>query len=458
MDTPRFNHLLNSIADAGMELLRARMRTTKGRSKSLPDLCHELLSTKGEASGMAIARDIVDRYRNSDEPTRLKFFQTVHNEFGVNTDAVLQAAKDYCKSQDPITLRQLTQQIESNRQELFRRINIAPGGVGTIVEMRHDLLRLMGPHPHLEAVDYDLKHLLASWFNRGFLELQQIDWESPATVLEKLIQYESVHEIKGWGDLRGRLANDRRCFAFFHPNLRNEPLIFVEVALVKGLSQSIQPVIDADRSITNPQQADTAIFYSINNCQQGLRGVSFGNLLIKQVVQQLSLEFPQLKFFSTLSPIPGFRKWLMSIIDEADNYGVATDDQVLLQQTQADNWYENEVLMESLKPVLIMLCAYYLTRIRRGDEPQDPVARFHLSNGARLERINWLGDSSVNGFEQSLGMLANYVYDPEKIVQNHESYVKDKHFATAKGITELVPQELRTNKPRNTRKRVKHSA
>lgn len=454
MDTTRFNHLLNSIADAGMEMLRTRMRTTRGQKKSLPSLCHELLSTKGEASGMAIARDIVSQYRNLDERERLAFFETVHDEFGVNSDAVLQAAKDYCTTQDPATLQRLTRQVESNRQELIRRINIAPDGVRTIVEMRRDLLRQVKQHPHLAAVDFDLKHLLASWFNRGFLELQQIDWESPATVLEKLIQYEAVHEIKGWGDLRGRLANDRRCFAFFHPNLRNEPLIFVEVALVKGLSESIEPVIDAERVITNPQNADTAIFYSINNCQQGLQGISFGNLLIKQVVQQLSLEFPQLKNFSTLSPIPGYRKWLMSVIDQISDYGVSTEDQVLLQQTQEDNnWVENKKLMESLKPVLMMLCAYYLTCLRKHDEPLDPVARFHLRNGARLERINWFGDSSTNGIQQSLGMLANYVYDPDKIVQNHERYVKDRIFATAKDITELVPHELRTNQSKKIRKR-----
>ncbi len=453
MDTLRFNHVLHSIADAGMDLLRTRLRTSKDRSKSLPSLCVELLSTKGEASGIAIARDIVNQYRELDEVGQIEFFNSINDWFGVDQDAVVAAAAAYCDAQDFDSLRHLTKIVESKRQELFRRINMAPGGTGTIVQMRTDLLRVLKRHPHLSVVDFDLHHLLASWFNRGFLELKQIDWESAAITLEKLIQYDSVHEIEGWDDLRSRLADDRCCFAFFHPTLPNEPLIFVEVALVKGLSESINPIIDANRAITNPQTADTAIFYSINNCLQGLNGISFGNLLIKQVVQQLSQEFPNISHFSTLSPVPGFQEWFKSTLDEDNHALVSRKERDILAQLESKNWFEDKMLAAALEPILLKLCAYYLICAKKCDEPLDPVARFHLRNGARLERINWLGDCSPNGVRQSAGMLVNYVYDPDSIVQNHERYVKDRKFAVSKSIVERIPQEFRTDKKKKSRKR-----
>ncbi len=455
MSTLRFNSFLHSVADSGLELLRSRLRSAKGRLKPLPSLCRELLSTHGEASGIAIARDIVEQYHSLDDAGKLAFFESINNEFGVDDEAVVAAAEAYCTAQNASTLRHLTEQIEPQRQELYRRINMAPGGTATIVSMRRDLLNELRQHPHLESVDHDLKHLLSSWFNRGFLVLEQIDWETPALILEKVMQYEAVHEMKGWHDLRSRLADDRRCFAFFHPTLPNEPLIFVEVALVQGLAESIDPIIDASRTVTNPQKADTAIFYSINNCQQGLKGVSFGNLLIKQVVQQLAQEFPSLKHFSTLSPIPGFQRWFRMMIEQPDQHAISKEEHELLLLMQADNWYEDESLQESLKPILLRLMAHYLANARKGDEPLDPVARFHLRNGANLERINWLGDRSPNGFRQSAGMLLNYVYDPDKIVRNHESYVKDRKFAISKTIVELVPQELRADRPKKKRKQSK---
>ena len=455
MNSLRFNQFLHSVADSGVELLRTRLRSTFGQSKTLTALCHELLSTRGEASGIAIARDIVNQFQNLDKDERLQFFEMVNDQFSVDADDVAAAAEAFCKLRDPASLRRLTEQVESQCQELVRRINMAPGGTATIVEMRRDLLELVKHHPHLEPVEYDLKHLLFSWFNRGFLEIEQINWETPAIILEKLIQYESVHAMKGWQDLRGRLADDRRCFAFFHPTLPNEPLIFVEVALVQGLSESIEPIIDATRPVTNPQKADTAIFYSINNCQQGLKGVSFGNLLIKQVVEHLSREFPNLKHFSTLSPIPGFRRWFDSILQHPDHYAISKQDHELMLKMQSDDWFEDEKLLKSLKPALQGLVAYYLAYARKKDEPLDPVARFHLRNGARLKRLNWLGDSSPNGFRQSAGMLANYIYEPDKIVQNHEAHVKDRKFAIDRKIYDLVPPELRTNQPKKRQNRKK---
>ena len=455
VDTLRFNNFLHNVADTGLELLRGRLRSSKGRGKSLRILSHELLSTQGEASAIAIARDIVDRYRNINDTERIRFFQSICDDFDVDHDAVLAAAKEYCDSQNRAALRELTKSVESKRQDLFRGINMAPGGTGTIVEMRRDMLQTLGQHPQFEAIEFDLKHLLSSWFNRGFLILERIDWETPAIILEKLIEYETVHEMKGWGDLRGRLADDRRCFAFFHPTLPNDPLIFVEVALVKNLAQSIDPIIAANRSITNPHHSDTAIFYSINNCQEGLRGISFGNLLIKQVVQQLAQEFPNLKNFATLSPIPGFGRWFRSTLENSDGIPLSAKERKLMLATQTDSWFDDESLLESLKPTLVKLAAIYLSHARRRDEPLDPVARFHLRNGASLERINWLADCSPNGIKQSFGMLVNYIYDPEKIVQNHENYVSDRKLAISKDILELVPQQLRPDKSKKKLKRNK---
>ena len=340
MGSLRFNSFLHSVADAGLELLRGRLLSSDDQDKSTVELCHELLSTLGEASGTALARDIVDSYMTMNAESRLAFFETLKNEFGVDHDAVLAIADEFRKSRDEAALIRLAEKVEPKRQELFRRINMAPNGTATIVRMRRDLLKLTKEHPHLTAVDADLKHLLSSWFNRGFLILEKINWETPAIILEKLIEYETVHEMKGWDDLRRRLADDRRCFAFFHRALPNEPLIFVEVALVEGLSGSIDPIIDHERPITNPTQADTAIFYSINNCLEGLHGISFGNFLIKQVVQELSQEFPGLTRFSTLSPIPGFRKWLNTVIENRERYDFSDEEQQLLLELDRKSWYE----------------------------------------------------------------------------------------------------------------------
>ncbi len=452
MSALRFNHFFHAVADAGMEFLRIRTPFSKDRSKTLLDLCHELLSTQGEASGMAIARNIIDQYEELDDAERLQLFQSFHSDFSVDMDAVLTAAEAFCESHNSTSLLTLTEKVESRRKELFKRINMAPNGTGTLVEMRRNLLAVIKDQSELELVDYDLKHLLSSWFNRGFLILRQIDWETPAHILEKLIQYESVHEMKGWDDLRGRLADDRRCFAFFHPTLPNEPLIFVEVALTQGLAESIEPIIDANRSIRNPQRTDTAVFYSINNCQQGLKGISFGNLLIKQVVQHLSQEFPNLKYFSTLSPIPGFQKWLSRVMEHPEKNMISSTEQELLLPMQSDNtWHEDNNYLQSIKPILQGYMAYYLTCTRKKDEPLDPVARFHLRNGASLKRINWLGDRSANGFQQSAGMLANYVYNPDEIVRNHERYVKDRKFAISSKIRDQVPQNLRPESKKRKR-------
>ena len=274
----------------------------------------------------------------------------------------------------------------------------------------------------LKLLDADLRHLFASWFNRGFLELRRIDWQSPAAVLEKLIAYEAVHEIKGWDDLRRRLAPDRRCFAFFHPALPGEPLIFVEVALVQGLATAMPPLLaretDEETARAQAARADTAIFYSISNCQNGLRGISFGNFLIKQVVEELKAEFPQLKRFSTLSPVPGFRQWLDKRLENGSD-----PDAAQLPQLESDGWWNDPAQNETLREPLLRLCARYLTR--RPSIRIDPVARFHLGNGARLERVNWLGNNTARGIQESFGIMVNYLYDHDSIENNHEAFFRD---------------------------------
>jgi malonyl-CoA decarboxylase len=274
----------------------------------------------------------------------------------------------------------------------------------------------------------DLERLLMAWFNRGFLELRRIDWRTSALVLEKLIRYEAVHEIQGWNDLRRRLEADRRCYAFFHPALPDEPIIFIEAALTRGVSEKVQPLLDPDSPVLSPESADCAMFYSITNCQEGLRGVPFGSFLIKQVVEDLGREFPRIRKFATVSPVPGFREWL-----------AASPELVALRtKLEQPRWWENAVLAEELRQELIPLCARYLLHAKQGREPLDPVARFHLRNGARLEQINWLGDTSVAGMQRSAGLMVNYFYRFAELERNHESYTRDFQIVATSEIQSLA--------------------
>jgi malonyl-CoA decarboxylase len=304
-------------------------------------------------------------------------------------------------------------------------MNMAPGGTGALVAMRKEIAGRLRAEPALRLLDSDLKHLFSSWFNRGFLELRRIDWQSPAAVLEKLIAYEAVHEIHGWDDLRRRLAPDRRCFAFFHPALPDDPLIFVEVALVQGLAGAVQPLLvqdgDDDAARERTSRADTAIFYSISNCQDGLRGISFGNFLIKQVVEELKGELPHLSRFSTLSPVPGFRRWLARRAAATNDPAIVT----LARTETGAGWIDAAKTDAALKQMILRMCATYLTRHASAEDRADPVARFHLGNGARLERINWLGNTAPRGIQESFGIMVNYLYDVETIESNHEAFVND---------------------------------
>ena len=424
----------DSIAYRGMALLGRRSRAGAG---PLSSLCLELLSERGEASGTALAREVAEQYQQLNEAGRQTFFlNLLQPEFLADSQAVIAAAEKYGANPNSDTLAALFTVSEPRRQELFRRINLAPGGTEAVVRMREDLLRILPQHSELKSVDFDLRHLLSSWFNRGFLRIERIDWHTPAIILEKLIAHEAVHEIRGWDDLRRRLVADRRCFAFFHPALPDELLIFVEVALTRGLPPSVQYLLDGQREPLAPGRADTAVFYSISNCLEGLRGISFGNFLIKQVVAELETENLGLKSFVTLSPIPGFRAWVNSLtVERKRELG---GEAAVLDATQAGNWYKKPQVEQQVRPVLLRLCAHYLLNERKRDRALDPVAAFHLGNGAAVEQINWLADKSEKGLARSFGLMVNYAYRPLQIERNHEAYVKQGRIAASTRVRSLL--------------------
>src|SRR5271165_1730624 len=417
-------------------------------------LADALVSERGEASGAAVARELHAAMRNLSETDRLEFLGFLAGGFLPDTTKLRRAAEAYLADPGAEAAARLAEAAEPPRQELLRRMNLSPGGTAALVAMRRDVLAALREHPELKPLDVDLHHLFGSWFNRGFLELRRIDWNSPAAALEKLITYEAVHEITGWEDLRRRLGPDRRCFAFFHPALPGEPLIFVEVALTEGLAAAVQPLLaplgDERAATAAAARADTAIFYSISNCQEGLRGVSFGNFLIKQVVEDLQAELPRLARFSTLSPVPGFRRWLerrLAAGGEADALlsseerirlpGPAGDDGAQLAAAlKTETWWEDAALADALAAPLVRQCAVYLTT--GAGKGADPVARFHLGNGARLERINWLGNTAARGLRESWGIMVNYLYDLDFIEANHEAFVRDGRVARSKQVDVLA--------------------
>jgi len=427
MKSPAFlKRLFTPAANTGSRADRHTRRTVS--------LCHALLSERGEASGAALAREALEAYRMLAGPALWAFFDVLAEEFSPDPEVVGQAADAYRQDPSQANLIRLQEVTEPPRQELFRRLNLASGGTAALVEMRRRLLNELKAQPHWAGIDADLAHLLSSWFNRGFLALQRIDWRTPALVLEKLMQYEAVHEIQGWHDLRRRLASDRRCFAFFHPALPDEPIIFIEVALTKGMSDQVQPLLDPDSPVVDPAGATAAIFYSITNCQEGLRGISFGNFLIKQVAEDLGREFPRLNTFATLSPIPGFRKWLA---ESAATHGGLAE---LAGALAEPDWIERAGPGTHVQ--LMRLCAYYLLHAKHDNEPADAVARFHLGNGARMERLNWLADSSKSGMARSAGLMVNYVYRLKDVERNHETYA-NKHLVVASpGLALLARDSL----------------
>ena len=429
--------LLVSIAEQGRSYLPAVL--TGGRKASIEELTEALVSGRGEASGVAVARETLARYRSLNAKQRRAFFDWLVATLQPDAETVARTAAGYIASPGPASLTALQQAVENPRQEFFRRLNLAPGATAEIVAMRRDLLAQPKGDAALTAIDADLQHLLASWFNRGFLVLRRIDWQTPAAILEKIIAYEAVHEIQGWDDLRRRLEpSDRRCYAFFHPSLVDEPLIFVEVALTADMPSSIQAVLSESRK-QNAPAPNTAVFYSISNCQEGLRGISFGNFLIKQVAEDLAKEMPSLKTFVTLSPVPSFARWLARAMETDAEGLLSAADVKVLQQLRNPAWREGRDKGAALNAVLMPLAAHYFLRAKSDDgQPVDPVARFHLGNGARLERLNWLGDISEKGLRESHGLMVNYLYDLDQIEANHEAYENEGMIATAKSVRSLL--------------------
>jgi malonyl-CoA decarboxylase len=432
----------SSIAESGRRfavLPAATLRPVE-RAKLLTSA---LISGRGEASGAAIARELHAVLSTLDAPQRLAVYTHLATSFAPDPAKLSAAASAYLAAPSAEAAAALADAAEPPRQEVLRRMNMSPGGTGMLVAMRKEILAVLKDNPALKALDSDLRHLLASWFNRGFLELRRIDLNTPAAVLDKLIAYEAVHEIQGWEDLRRRLAADRRCFGFFHPALPGEPLIFVEVALVNGLAGSVTALLarDTGQALQGAHEsaADTAIFYSISNCQDGLRGISFGNFLIKQVVEELRAELPQLTRFSTLSPIPGLRAWLDKNLDDKDVVGadITDADRAILK---APGWWLGIAATEVQAP-LMRLCARYLTTVRKGRGPIDPVAKFHLGNGARLERINWMGNPSERGIGESFGLMVNYLYDIGTIEANHEAFAREDAVICGAEVKALLAPE-----------------
>lgn len=423
---------LSSVMEAGRDILAKRRLAAPAPPNSagaLVALCQELLEHRGEASGLALASEITEGYRLLPETERMDFFDSLADKFEVDSAALLDAAEQYRLNPDLDKLWSITRAVEAPRLKLFRRINMAPDGTRTLVVMRGHLLQVLRDNPQLRGVDSDLKHLFISWFNKGFLELRRIDWSSPALVLEKIIHYEAVHEINGWDDLRSRLREDRRCFAFFHPALDNDPLVFVEIALTDDIPGALTPLLLQDRETSIGERINTVVFYSISNCHPGLAGISFGNFLIKNVVDELKKEISTLKTFVTLSPVPGFRKWLLS----AELEGLVGEELIARVKQPLGRVVEADVY-----DALIKLCAHYLLNVKSGEAPRDPVARFHLGNGARLHRVHGGADLSVKGREQSAGIMVNYLYDLAKIEENHEAYFDEGKISASRAVTRLL--------------------
>ena len=406
-----FADILSSLFDRKLGLANR----VEDDNKPIDDLCQALLSSRGDVSGMSLAQLILDRYADLDDDDKLAWFLLLANDMDVPAEVAIAAIKAYQDAPSAKNYEVMTAAVEPARLQLIRRLNQTHDATAKLVAMREDLIRFLPEHTDLGKLNVDFKHLFASWFNRGFLVLRPINWSSPAHILEKIITYESVHEIENWDDLRRRLQpDDRRCFAFFHPAMPDEPLIFVEVALTKGTPNSIQSVLLENRDAMAAEKADTAAFYSISNCQAGLAGISFGNSLIKTVVQHLLRELPQIRNFVTLSPIPGLVKWLR----ETGNF-------------DADATAENHR----------QLAAHYLLNAKHHNgQPRDPVARFHLNNGALVGAVHANADKSKNGMAQSCGVMVNYRYDLSRISENHEAFANQQTVIAEKSVKTLAAE------------------
>src|SRR5574340_697231 len=451
-------------APSGFQRLRAMFTPARRSAPYLAPRQRERLraqlrecaaGTGGEVSARLRAAKLGEAYLELDDGGRHEFLRLIAREFGPDPQAVAAAHAAYQatigtpgEGDGEMALRAA---LRSSRIRILTQFNALPQGVKFLVDLRSDLLRYLENDPDLAVLDRELEARLTAWFDVGFLELQRITWQSPAALLEKLIAYEAVHEIRSWDDLRNRLDSDRRCYAFFHPRMPMEPLIFVEVALTDRLAASVQSLLDEKAPVFDARRADTAIFYSISNTQKGLRGVSFGNFLLKRVIDDLKRDFPRLKTYSTLSPMPQLAAWVRhnpgameEVFTPADAKKIsgalkepwrAAD---LAARLASGEWAANRRLAEALRDPMLRVAARYLFHGKDGPRISDPVARFHLANGARIERINWLADTSPKGYQQSFGMMVNYLYDPEAIEDNVEAFAAHNNIAASTPVRRLL--------------------
>lgn len=394
-------------------------------------------SKGGEVTERAYTADLGRIYLKLNEAGRVRFLKLLAEEFAPNNKKVEELAQNYLKAKDnkeklrlEIAMRNA---LVTPRSVILRQFTALPDGFKFLINMREDLSPVIGDDISLKGLEHDLKSILFAWFDIGLLDMQEITWRSPAALLEKLIEYEAVHRVVSWDDLKNRLDSDRRVFAFFHNKMPLEPLIFVHVALVNGMSDNIQQLLDEKSPVIEREKADTAIFYSISNAQKGLVGISFGNFLIKRVVGVLTSEMKNIKTFATLSPIPGFRAWLDKQLVDEDNKLFSGEERGLLNVLDTQ-WHKDKKLSVALKPLLLRLAAYYLINAKKSEKPIDPVCNFHLSNGARLERLNWLADTSAKGLKQSAGIMANYHYKLSEIDENHEAFMTSGKIVASKQV------------------------
>ena len=417
--------IISSIADVGKKIFKKKESIKKNDVESIISLCDDLISNKGAAFGITVARDITELYQTLSEEKKILFFKKINEKYKPSFTKVNQAIDIYKNSQNEKNLSDLFKVSEGSRRELFRRMNMAPNGTEIIVSLREDLLRILKNNPDLIPLDNDLRHLFRAWFNPGFLKLEKITWNTKAAVLEKIIEYERVHQIKDMNELKRRLGEDRRFFSYFHPALEDEPIIFVQVAFTKGLGKSIQELLKP--STAGNKMNDTATFYSISNCQEGLSRVTLGNFLIKRVVYEIQEELPHIKNFGTLSPIPGFRKWF-SYLEENKIKNILQD----LKEQDVSFLKSNNLkigdkrIIENNNAIKKLVAHYIVNEKNHKGLPINEVSRFHLGNGAIVEDIVINANISEVGFERSFGVMANYLYELKNIEENHENYINNK--------------------------------
>ena len=412
--------ILNTLFDRTSELFR----NSKQNNKSIETLCYELLSSKGQLSAMTLSQNILSIYHSLSDNEKISFFLMLIKKMGFNLSLIEKTIDEFKTLPNTQKYNEITKAIISDRQKLFNRLNQTSFATSQLVKMREDIIRLSKNNKEILQLSLDLQNLFVTWFNRGFLVLRAITWNSPANILEKIIKYEAVHSFNNWEDLQRRLIpSDRECFAFFHPAMPDEPLIFVQVALTTDIPNSIQEILRDGRKIIDIEKASTATFYSISNCQKGLQGISFGNSLIKTVVQEISKNNPQIKNFVTLSPLPNFTKWLKKIKIKKEHFN--------LKKNNSGFEYLKRYPKKSLE-----FASYYLTNLVDNDlEYFDPVAKFHLTNGAIVYDIHEKADVSQKGKKQSLSIMVNYLYDTKNLTQNHENFVLNNKIISSEKIT-----------------------